>query len=108
VGDLADWPFAFDVQAPTRAAITRAKEVVLAVGPLAPGGPEKVMVAPSIKGGAVVTFILPAGRDVTVAELNNQSSVVVLGKGWTGNLRVMEMTHLEAVQHARAFCRQDE
>lgn len=105
IDDVTLWPFAPDVPPPTRSAVTRAKEVVLAVGPLAPGGPAKAVIGPSIKGGVVVTFPLPGKRDVTVASLNNQTSMVVLGKGWTGELQVEHISHADAVTQAREICR---
>lgn len=105
VGDVRLWPFTTDVPLPTQSAVTRAKELVLAVGPLTEGGPSKVIVGPSIKGGVVVTFFLGGKKDVTVASLNNQTSVLVLGKGWTGELQVEEIAHADALARVRAICR---
>ncbi|APU88979.1 hypothetical protein Rctr197k_183 [Virus Rctr197k] len=102
------WSYAPTLPTPTPSAITRAKAVVLAIGPLTPGGPKRVVVAPSVRGGVVVTFPLGNGRDVTVAELNNHSSLLILGKGWTGKLQVEETTHPEAIARARALCRSDD
>ena len=107
VTDIANWPFAEDVPAPSRRAVVRAQEVILGVGPLLAGGPRKVLLAPSIRGGVVVTFILHDGKDVTVALLNNQVSVLVYGKSWTGKLQVEEMSHPEVLVRLRAIFRSD-
>lgn len=103
--EMNQWPFADDIPRPTWSALTRARELVLAVGPLTPDGPQKVILAPSIRGGVVVTFVLADGRDVTVASMNNQVAVVVLGKGWTGQLRVTETEHADAIARARELSR---
>lgn len=108
VRDVSLWPFAPGVAPPTTSAITRTLEVVLAVGPLQPGGPAKVIVGPSVRGGVVVTFCAPQQRDVTIASLNNHTSLLVLGKGWTGELQVEELSHADAVTRARTICRLDD
>jgi hypothetical protein len=104
IGALGSWAYA-DIEPPTRSAIVRAKEVVLAVGPLTPGGPDRVLVAPSVRGGVVVTFDRPAQRDVTVAAMNNRTDLLVLGRGWTGQIEVLEVDHAEALERARELGR---
>lgn len=100
------WASSPDVVPPTRSAITRARSYVLSIGPLTPGGPSSVMIAPSVKGGVVVTFPFRGERDVTLVALNNRTSLLVLGKGWTGELQVAEITP-EEIAYVRALCRDD-
>lgn len=106
IGALASWPYAPDIPVPTSGAITRSKELVLAVGPLTEAGPRRVLVAPSVKGGVTVTFILRSGHDVTVAAMNNQTTLLLLGKSWTGELRSEHVSHAEAIERVRALRRQ--
>lgn len=102
INEMTSWPYAPDVPPPNRSSQTRARELVLAIGPLAPGGPLHVVLAPSIKGGVVVTFVTEA-RDVTVASMNNHRSVLVVGKGSTVELQV-DVTHAEALERVQALC----
>lgn len=105
LGDMAHWPSISDIPRPNARAILRAKELVLAVGPLTAEGSKKIILAPSIKGGVVVTFFLT--HDVTVALMNNQTVVFVLGKGWTGQLSATEVTLAEAITRIYTFMNPD-
>jgi hypothetical protein len=107
LGTLMDWPYPKDIEAPSKSALVRAREVVLAVGPLAPGGPPKVTVAPSSKGGLVVTFFLADNRDVSVACMNNRSTLFFIGKSWDGTTHCEEIPHSDAVERAQALLRSD-
>ena len=77
----------------------RTKAVVFAVGPFMEGGPERVTVAPSSKGGIVTTFFLPRCRDVTVAVLNNDDLLFLIGS--RSALDVQRVPLLEAATHAQ-------
>lgn len=110
VASIERWPYAPDVERPTRSAVLRAREIVLAVGPLRQGGPTKVVVAPSIAGGVVLSFFPErpsasadvGGDDVSVACLNNQTTNVFGGQLWTPKL-LQRMSQSEAIAFLRSL-----
>src|SRR5438132_97102 len=58
IGSFADMHYEPWVAPPSKGAVTRARRVLLAVGPLADGpGPRKLILAPSSKGGVVMKFV---------------------------------------------------
>jgi hypothetical protein len=85
----------------TEPARKRLKEVLFATGPLRPDGPQRLLVAPSMQGGVVATFLLDDRRDVTVACLDNESVLFILGKGWTEGLQIEDVTCVEAIHRIR-------
>lgn len=100
VDKMLSIPYGPDVPAPTRSSATRTKELLLASGALSKGGPPEVLLSASVKGGLVMTLKW-SGLDLSVASMNNQVSVLIWGKGWSGTLRVEELDHRDAVERVR-------
>jgi hypothetical protein len=90
ISDMATWHFG-NIPEPSRPSITKAKEIALAVGVLHEQGPESIIMAPSVVGGVVMTFIQDK-RDISVACMNNGTLFVTLGHCWFGYLRFWEVS----------------
>lgn len=96
---------------PRRDAVIRAKALILAVGPLLPGGPSRVLLGPSVQGGVVATFYGDAVGSVTVTLLNNRTAIVIYSSGRDEarpgeGLAVEEMSHEDALWQVRDYFRE--
>lgn len=90
IADMKTWHYGHVIE-PSGAALTKAREMVMAIGPLNADGPESIIMAPSVAGGVVLTFV-QGKRDITVACLNTGDLLVVLGQCWFGALRAWDVS----------------
>jgi hypothetical protein len=102
IASLSTWMFAPGVSPPSRSASVRARELTLATGPLRDETVARVIVAPSAKGGIVVTFVLGKDHDITAASMNNGTTLLIFGKGWTEKPHAEEVAHADAIERVRA------
>lgn len=74
---LMDLPYdGTGVVPPNRSAAVRAKSLIMAIGPFTAGGPQRITLTASIKGGLTVTFFA-GGTHAVVACMNNGRTLLI-------------------------------